>query len=436
MNKYLSSIRLEFIVGILSLVIYITILMLPLRAKQFGDGDFHIETKTIALFLHGVSSYSDLSITKAPGPVIFYLMPYFLAGSQPSDSDLWIAGVMWSALIMSGVLILLVRAIKEKYGVFPAVYFVVFLSILPIHLYYSLGILAEGPAFIGVLLILLAFIRNDGRYFYSLIIGGLTLLILSRPNAGLSIGLLSVCTLYFWWKKRDRLSYFWASLIVGCIVLGVSGFVKTLPNKRESLKQAEYLSYVMHIGRFQFRTESFDWRFWDNDIRPDSKDYKDWVNSGKQLENEISESGQTFNSVYYKWILGDIIDHPLITLKQFGIRILFGNTLQISSLNEKRFAIAGLSGNFVYWVIHSVINLINLAFFLLATRFITKIGRFREFWPLLMIVAALWIFHGVVYMEQRYLFPVRPIILFLAALSVSEVIQNRKLSFDFLDKKV
>jgi hypothetical protein len=43
MNKYLSSIRLEFIVGILCLVIYITILILPLRAKQFGDGDFHIE---------------------------------------------------------------------------------------------------------------------------------------------------------------------------------------------------------------------------------------------------------------------------------------------------------------------------------------------------------------------------------------------------------
>jgi hypothetical protein len=127
-----------------------------------------------------------------------------------------------------------------------------------------------------------------------------------------------------------------------------------------------------------------------------------------------------------------VIDHPLMMLKQFCVRILFGNTLQVSSINQERFALVGLPGKFVYWSLHISINIVNILFLLLSIRHVVTKGRFIEYWPLLMIVAALWIFHGIVYMEQRYLFPIRPIILFLAALSAAEWLQKKWPDLKFL----
>jgi len=428
MKINLQKFRIEWVIACASFALYILILLLPLKAKQFGDGDFHIETKAIASYLHGYTPYEDLSITKAPGPVLFYLLPYFLAGSQPSDSNLWVAGVIWTAFIMTGVLIKLTRSIRLRYGDGSAICFAIFLFTIPIHIYYGLGILAEGPAFIGISLILLAFTLSSKKYFYFYLVGGLILLILSRPNAGLSIVLLGAGSLFFWWKGKSNLSYFWASLATGFMLIFILTMVKLLPNKRASLKQEEYLSYVMHIGRFQFRTEPTDWRFWDNQVRPDSRDYQAWVISGAQLQDEILKSGQPFNEIYFSWIARDVFDNPLMMLKQFFVRILFGNTLQVSSINQEKIAIAGLSGKFVYWFLHISINIINILFLVLAMRYLMAKSRFVEFWPLLMVVAALWIFHGFVYMEQRYLFPIRPIILFLAALSVAELAQKQKRS--------
>lgn len=418
---YLSRNRYSIGMALVSGLLFVIVLLLPVKSKPFGDGDFHEETKVLAAFVHGRADYNQLAITKAPGPVLYYLIPYVLCSPDSLDSTFWRAAVAWNALVLTLTTLVLFTALSRKWGERTGLIFVSLLFALPLHIYYSMGVLAESLAFLGVCWMIIGYLSNKSARFYAGFVGGIMALVLARPNAGLVIPILGVGAVLAYWQWRDE--YAKKVLIACCgafvgIVIILTG-VKMLPNERATLKQEEYLSFVMHHGRFQFRTETFDWRFWDNKTRADSKDYQAWQASTRELNKIVRHDSLPYATVYYRWVFQDMMNHPLTVAKQFVVRLLFGNTLQVSSKPAEEFAVAGIRGKGVYWVVHVAMNLFNYTCMVFAVSFLVKGGRTLQFWPLISIILALWLFHGLIYMEQRYLFPVRPVILLFAAQGIA-----------------
>ena len=77
-----SSKRVNLIIILISSLMMLVVLNLPFKAKPFGDDTFHVEAKNMARYIKGDVSYDKVTVTKAPGPIIFYTIPYLIASSN------------------------------------------------------------------------------------------------------------------------------------------------------------------------------------------------------------------------------------------------------------------------------------------------------------------------------------------------------------------
>jgi hypothetical protein len=439
-----KKISFDLIVVLISCVLYGAIALLPFKAKPLGDLDFHVQAKQFAQFFWGMTEYNSLIINKAPGPVLFFIPPYFLAGPNASDTQLWFAGIVWTFLFMTLCLILLRKAGKNLGYEMAGKVTVVLLLLLPLHLYYSLGILAEGLAFIGCCVFVYGWSRivheTNQKVFslpWILCCVGLLAMLLARPNSILVLPILAVIlVVYGFWKKRSfvyeiRFVFIKALALLTIALFVITAWVKSLPANSQASNQEGYLSFVMMIGRYQFRSETWDWRFWDDDKRADSKDYKDWQQIQQQLNKEAVETKTPVSSVYYKYEFADMAQHPFTTIKQTLVRALFGHVLQVNSVNMKSFGVGRLKGPFIYWAFHLTINLFNWTLIILSLYFLASRNFDTRYLVMFAPWAALVVFHSIVYMEQRYLFPARPVMLLCAAIVIVELIQKK-----YLAKKV
>ncbi len=429
--KFISKIsRFDIAICLLSMALYVAISNAPFKAKPFGDYDFHIEAKTIAKVLWSQESYDAISITKAPGPVLFYIAPYFFAGPNATDDQYWLAGILWTGLFMT-IAVFLIKAACKNFGSEQAGKIAVLLVfILPLHVYYSLGILAEGLAFFGCCVMVYGYskVYAKNRNSSWLVFGcGVLALALARPNAVLVLPLLLVFALWETFiRKNDFFILQWSKFLVmwvmvAGVLFSVTIVVKQLPNKRQTVKQEGYLGYVALIGRYQFREETWDWRFWDDNIRPNSKDYQNWQQKMIELKtkNEVSST-----DAYYDFLIHDILDHPIISIKQFLVRSLFGHTLQVSSVKKESFGIGPLRGKEFYWFFHLSLNFLNLSLLVMSILFVIRKDGFQKFGILLVPWIALVLFHGIIYMEQRYLFPIRPVMIVLSSFFMAHYFPN------------
>lgn len=399
---------------------------MPFKAKFYGDWTFHAEAKALAAWVHGQASGEVVAFTKAPGPVLFYGLPYVVAGAGKEDATYWKWALAWNLLWLAFALILIKKTAELLFGGRAGIAAVILAFLLPLHLYYGIGILAETMAFVGFTLFaygttVLFLEAGRTRSGSIALIAGLLFMVTARPNSLLILALLPVVMLWLWRGAdtglRARLGAYLASYAAACVLtILLSVGIRYLPGNQAQALQESYFVNVAHQGRFQFRTETWDWRFWESDIRPDSKDYQAWRASSSALQEEIKTSGRSRNEVYGSWLLQDAQSHPFVLLKQFGVRLAFGHFLQISSAPPEKFAIGPLKGPWIFYGLHIGINLFNLLLIYAAI-----VGFFRavktQRFVLLLIVPwlALSIFHGMVYMEQRYMFPARPVFLLLAS---------------------
>jgi len=436
--KYKFLTRFEWIVLSVSVLLYIGVVNAPFKAKPFGDLDFHIEAKALSRYAWGAEDYQSVSITKAPGPVFFYFVPYFLVGPDASDDTYWLSAIIWSGLFMSLALLLINKSCINFGSRLAGRLAVFFILLIPIHLYYSLGILAESLAFIGCCVMVFGYSRIYsnlmGKLSWSLLTLGLLAIILARPNAILIIPLLVV---FVAWQIKIRHNDFYirfqkqfiltiTALII--LVASVSVIVKSLPNKRKTFNQEGYLAYVAIIGRYQFRTETWDWRFWDTTTRPDSRDFIGYSEKMTELRT-VKDQTKPLSRQYSEFVLNDIVENPLMSIKQFFVRTIFGHTLQVSSVKKENFGIGPLKGAWFFYVFHIAINLINYILLIFACWFlISKRSNLSKFGILAIPWMALIVFHGIIYMEQRYLFPVRPVMIVLASLWIAGSIKESKLT--------
>ncbi len=408
----------------------LVVLNLPFKAKPFGDITFHQEAKNMALYLKGAIGYDKVTITKAPGPVFFYTPAYMVAPSTATDNQLWVYGVVFTFLIVTISLLLIFRIGSSFFSKEVGLLSVLLFFIFPIHCYYSLGILAEAPAFFSLTLALYGWSKvfhNPNKIAGWIVLTlGMWFLILNRPNTMLLLGLgFAVVTYSFFWKKEFFAVYGKKLALTFCAV-GLLGFgilqvAKAVTGTKSNEDQEGLFYFVAHQGRFQFREEPTDFRFWDDEIRPDSKDYQNWGKSGKELAGIMAQTHRSYKSVYREFLINDVFEHPFWFTRQFFVKCFYGHVYFINSVKPDKFHLGPIHGVLGYWFIILLINAINILIIFGAFLFLFKEKKLINYWLFWSVIVALLIFHGMTYMEPRYIFPSRVALYIMSAAGLYQI---------------
>jgi 4-amino-4-deoxy-L-arabinose transferase-like glycosyltransferase len=432
MNKTTFSFkRIDLLIILISSLMMLVVLSLPFKAHPFGDeASFFDEAKSMSSFLKGKVGFDQVVLTKAPAPVFIYAPAFLLTSANPTDMDLWYRGVAINFILITISLLLIYRLTRNFFDEKTALVSVILLFLFPIHFYYVFGITAEVPAFFAASVAAFGWSKvyfNPSKVSNWFLFGfGLWLLIMCRPNALLILGLGFLVLAYSFLKRKDFFLQFGKKTFFTLVICGLSCFatlkLANLVNANKKVYDQEGLFYfVAHQGRYQFREEPLDFRFWDDDIRPDSKDYKNWKLKAKELEEYRVKTGKTNSEVYREYLISDILGHPFITARQFFVKSFFGQVYIVNSISPQNFHLGPLKGSFFYWAFLLVVNLINILIIIGSLIFLFKTKDLLKFWPLWCIVLGLLLFHGMMYMEPRYMFPSRVALYLMGAAGLYQI---------------
>ena len=420
-----STKKINILIILISLVMMIVVLNLPFKAKPFGDDfSFHAQAKSLAAYLKGEVGSDEVYINKAPGPVIFYTPAYLLAPSKATDNQLWVYATIFTFIAVTISLLLIFRISSSLFSKEVGLLVILLFSVFPIHFYYSLGVLAEVPAFFSLSLALygwsiVADIPNKKRGWI-LLVFGMTFLILNRPNTMLLLGLGFLILLYSFFKRKEFFKIYGKNLAltfctVGLLSFGCLQLAKAVTGTKNVQDQEGLFYFVAHQGRFQLREEPTDFRFWDNDVRADSKDYQNWGKSGTELGVIMAKTNRTYSQVYKEFLINDALEHPLLFTRQFFVKCFYGHVYFINSVKPKDFHLGPVHGRIAYWAVILLINFVNLLVIIGAFIFLLKEKNLINYWLFWGVIVALLIFHGLTYMEPRYMFPARVALYIMSA---------------------
>ncbi len=431
-----STKRINLFIMLISATMMLIVLNLPFKAKPFGDNTFHVESKNLARYLKGDVSYDKVTITKAPGPIIFYTPAYFIASSKATDNQLWVYATVFTFIIVTISLLLIFKIANALFSKEVGLLTILLFFAFPIHCYYSLGILAEVPAFFSLTLALygwtIAFQNPNKKTGWILLILGMWFLILNRPNTMLILGLGFLIVGYSYFKRKEFFKIFGKKLLLTFCCVGLLGYgalqaAKAITGTKSYENQEGLFYYVAHMGRFQFREEPTDFRFWDNDNRADSKDYQNWGKSGTELSGIMDKTHRSSNEVYKEFLINDAFEHPFLFTRQFFVKCFYGHVYFINSVTPEKFHLGPIHGPIAYWFVILLINCINLLLIFGAFVFLFKEKNLIHYWLFWAVIVALLIFHGLTYMEPRYMFPTRVALYLMSAAGLYRIrwVQNK-----------
>lgn len=406
--------RINVFIVLVSSLLMLLVSTLPFKANKFGDMNFHTESKNAALFLKGKVDFDKVVITKAPGPILFYTPAYLLAPVDATDDQLWLYAVFFLSILTTFSLLLIFRIgcafFSKEVGLLAVLLFFIF----PIHCYYSFGILAEIPAFFSLTLAIfgwsLVFKQPTKNIGWIVLNAGLWLLIMNRPNTMLVLGLLLVVVVYSFFKNKPFFEQYGKKLAftfftVTLLSIGGLQLAKRTTLHKSGENQETLFYFVAHQGRFQFREEPLDLRFWDNNNRSDSKDYQNWEKSREILAIEMTQTNRSFKEVYKEFVISDALTHPFWSARQFFVKCIYGNLNIISKVKPHEFALGPFVGTFGYWSFLLILNSINLFVLFGVVIFLIREKKWIQYWIFWGITLSLLVFHGFTYMEPRYIFP-------------------------------
>ncbi len=321
---------------------------------------------------------------------------------------------------------------SKEVGILSVLLFFVF----PIHCYYSLGIMAEAPAFFSLTLAIygwsIVFNVPQKKRGWILLIFGLWFLILNRPNTLLLFGIGSLVVLYSFFKNKSFFLSFGKKMMITFLTVGLLSFgslqlAKSITGNKSSGNQEDLFYYVAHQGRFQFREEPADLRYWESDIRPDSKDYQNWHKSGNELSLVMDKTHKSYAQVYKEFLINDALEHPFLFTRQFFVKCFYGHIYFINSVQPKNFHLGSFKGVVVFWVFMAIINIVNLMIIAGVFIFLFKEKNLISYWIFWSIIIALLVFHGSTYMEPRYIFPSKTALYIMSAAGLYRIswIQKR-----------
>jgi hypothetical protein len=305
--------------------------------------------------------------------------------------------------------------------------------VAPFIVYYSCGVSAEPPTYLGAVIFAYGWAKrrassSAGRYTW-ISLGGLILLVLSRPNVALLSGLLLAVAAGLWWKgtafdlREAKFAILCAFVAAGSL-LTASELLALLPKKLGTSQQQKNFSDVMFFGSFQCRTELFDWRFWGKKTKTGSADYEHWSSEHDRLIEE-SKSGPTLPSLELNWAVDDIIHHPLLRIRMTAVRLLMLNVAILNSERVEPFGAKPLSGKLLFIAAHILVNAIGFLPLIGALLFLVRSrDQLLLYWALWTPWLTLLLFHAFVYAEPRYMLSSRPLLSLMASVAVLEWVRR------------
>jgi len=412
--------------ALLLVVSFLIVSRLPAPSK-FGDVYFHEEAKSLSLAIRGVASWREVAFARAPGPALYYSVPYLLVSADAPNESYWRAAVAWNGFWIL-VAILLIRRTADMLWREPAGKAAAILALLlPFPVYYSFGVAAESPAYVATAILLYGWAlwrSNEGARLFSkagfVSLAGLLALFLCRPNALVVLGITAVCGVILFLRRPSSAAdrrFAVLCVLTGIVtVLVVSLGLKHLPGNRGLGSQASNFDEAMFLSSFQFRTESWDWRFWGKGTRQGSADYQNYAAEQKMIERESATTNVPVGKLQLHWALRDLAEHPLTHFKMFAVRLLALNVWIINSTRPAAFRLGPLRGTAVYVAFHIFLNIIALAPLFASFWFLVRErGLFASYWPLWGPWLALLLFHSLTYAEPRYMLPAQPGLAVMAA---------------------
>lgn len=419
---------------LLTMICFLIVGLLPFAPTPLGDVNFHQEAKTLSLSLRGGSSWSDLRISHAPGPALYYAIPYLFVPAGASEHTYWVAACIWNFFCTTLATLLVYFTARLLGGERAGRIAAILVLIAPFGIYYSFGVAAETPAFLGAAI----FAYGWARYRTHRAAGaftscsGLILLVLNRPNT-LPVAAVALLIAAIGWSSKSaifrvesRLALRCALFTLGAVV--VASALLALQKGNEGLRvQTTNVYDILLQGSYQFRTEPWDWRNWGKNTRVGSLDYQDWSEQRDKLLKQSLDSGVHFRDVERAWVVADVLAHPMLHLRATAVRVLSQNVATVNSVHPDSFGIGPFRGRWVFFGFHGLLNLIGLLPLAGSLWFFAQRRReILSYWALWSPWLALFAFHALVYAEPRYLLPGRPLLCIMSALALTQYFSSRK----------
>ncbi|PWA03890.1 hypothetical protein [Flavobacterium psychrotolerans] len=396
---------------------------LPFKPKPFGDGEYHQGTiQLIDYILHGF--HGNVRVDKGLLVLFYYFTPYSLAYIFHSDTVYYLFGIIFNSIFTCLAIHYLFKAFDFlNLSTLSKFWTLVILTLFPIHAYYAMGILAETAAFFAIALFIYAWVKiitfNPSVRYFLLLALSVILLVGTRPNL---LPFLFLFSMYFLIMKFD-----WKYKIV--FVSTITLFLVALPliENRITPMSNDFKSTVFRNqllwSRFELRDEPFNWLPQHGQDRFTSSDYLNNLKKRQELDSICTTNNYDKTQFFIQWVKDDIIHHPILTLRQYFFKFFQSQSFIISPLMKSD------KSNWIKYGIHIYINCINYVLLLVAMWgmcHLIKTKKYRLFFPFLFLWGWSLVYVFVFHSEQRYMFPIRPVLALLFAYSLSSYFENKK----------
>jgi hypothetical protein len=390
---------------------------LPFKPKPFGDGEYH--EGTIQLIQYVLNGFQGaVRVDKGLFTLFYYFIPYSLATIFHNDTVYYFFGVIFnSAIICVGIHYLFKSFEVLHFSDKSKFWTLVVLNLFPIHVYYAMGILAEAGSFFAVCMIVYFWVKIATTKLYSyvdfiLLATAVVMLMGFRPN------LLPFALLFLIYLVLIKINIKYKFLFVGTFIFLMA--LLTIAEQSLSTTDGEFKKEVFRKqllwSRFELRDEPFNWLPQHGEKDVASSDYLNNLAKRAELDSICDANNLDKTTYYVNWVKNDIIGHPLLSLRQYGLKFFQSQSFIISPLIRSNKTDAIKYGVHIY--INSI-NYILIYFSIMATIILMRAKKYQIIIPFLLLWGWSLIYVFTFHSEQRYLFPVRPVILFLFAYYVN-----------------
>lgn len=395
------------ITALLCVVFY----FLPFKPKPFGDGQFHIGTQQlIDFFLNGF--HGNINIDKGFLTLFCYLIPYAIVYAFRDNHLFFISGVVFNCLFICLSVFYLFKAFTILQFTDKAKFYVlVLMSLFPIHIYYAMGIIGEAFGFFASSLLIYfwtkhyAGVAQKADYFRLAL--SLVLLYGIKPNM---LPFVFVMTLYVLVLKVPKASKIYFA--VGMALVPVFILVeRSLDNSNFEFKNRVFRQQLLW-SRFELRDEPFNWMPQHGQDKFASNDYRNNLKKRNELDSICIANNYDRTAYYVQWVKNDILSNPGLTLRQYSLKFFQAQSFIISPLMKSN------KSKTIKYGIHIYINAINYILVLVGLLAMVRLFLRKEyqlFFPFLLFWGWGLLYVFVFHSEQRYMFPLRPVLLFLLA---------------------
>ena len=204
-------------------------------------------------------------------------------------------------------------------------------------------------------------------------------------------------------------------LVFVLFIFLMSVFVKIQSDIAQEGAQDTYLLWVVNQGYYQFRTEPFDWRTWQSSHKQGSLDYEAWSNSLKTFDSLVNEFNGSKIFLIKNFYINDFLENPYLKVRQVLTKVAFGQFFIANRKSMDFYSVFTQSGYLEFYLFHLFINIFNLIVLFFALFYFIRMFQFKNDD---LFYLSLWlgflIFHSFVYMEPRYMFAGRLVLILFA----------------------